>query len=471
MHQGLLIKPLVYQPESAHWFLRVRHLPYAIWLDSGHPGSPYGRFDIISAAPQCLLETHAEKTHIYFCDGKYEESLQDPFSLLKHHLPIDNQQIEGLPFAGGALGYFGYDLGRRLEKLPVKARQDINLPDMCLGLYPWAIIQDHHHQQAWLVVNEALNQHLGGMYNFSEIETLCSSSAQDNVFRELELFLADDANIFKINKFNRNLSFENYYSAIARIQEYILAGDCYQVNFAQRFATEFSGDPFTAYLLLRKTLPSPFSGFMQLQNGAVLSLSPERFIQVNGKQVETKPIKGTIKRGTSPTEDMANAQWLQQSLKNRAENVMIVDLLRNDLSKHCINVQVPKLCELQSFANVHHLVSTVTAELREGASTIDVLRDSFPGGSITGAPKIRAMEIIEELEPTRRSLYCGSLGYISTSGHMDTSIAIRTLVCDHNKMYCWGGGGIVADSETEQEYRESIAKVEVLMNTLELNFS
>ncbi|PUA27144.1 MAG: aminodeoxychorismate synthase, component I [Cellvibrio sp. 79] len=471
MHPGLLIKPIVYQPESACWFLRVRHLPYAIWLDSCHPNSPYGRFDIISAAPQCLLETHAEKTDIYFYDGTYKESLMDPFALLKQYLPTDDEHIEGLPFTGGALGYFGYDLGRRLEKLPAKAQQDIHLPNMCLGLYPWAIIQDHQQQQAWLVINESLSQRLGGLYNFSEIETLCSNSAQEKTFRDLELFFSDNENIFKISKFNRNLSPENYYAAIARIQEYILAGDCYQVNFAQRFDADFHGNPLTAYLLLRKALPSPFSGFMQLKNGAVLSLSPERFIQVNGKQVETKPIKGTIKRGISTAEDMVNAQWLQQSLKNRSENVMIVDLLRNDLSKHCINVQVPKLCELQSFANVHHLVSTVTAELREGATAIEVLRDSFPGGSITGAPKIRAMEIIEELEPTRRSLYCGSVGYISSNGHMDTSIAIRTLVCDHNKIYCWGGGGIVADSETEQEYRESIAKVEVLMNTLELNFS
>ncbi len=471
MHPGLLIKPLVYQPESAYWFLRVRHLPYAIWLDSGHPGSTYGRFDIISAAPQCLLETHAERTHIYFCDGKYEESLMDPFALLKYYLPPDDQQIEGLPFVGGALGYFGYDLGRRLEKLPTKAQQDINLPDMCLGLYPWAIIQDHQQQQAWLVINDSLNQRLGGAYNCSEIEALCSRSAPEKTSHDLELFFADTENIFKISRFNRNIHPEDYSAAIASIQEYILAGDCYQVNFAQRFDADFNGNPLTAYLLLRKILPSPFSGFMQLKNGAVLSLSPERFIQVNGNHVETKPIKGTIKRGASTAEDKANARWLQQSLKNRAENVMIVDLLRNDLSKHCINVQVPTLCELQSFANVHHLVSTVTAELREDATAIDVLRDSFPGGSITGAPKIRAMEIIEELEPTRRSLYCGSLGYISTTGHMDTSIAIRTLVCDHNKIYCWGGGGIVADSETEQEYRESIAKVEVLMDTLEHNFS
>lgn len=469
MHQGLLIKPLAYQRESAHWFLRVRHLPYAIWLDSGFPGSRYGRFDIISAAPQCTLETRGERTYIQYCDGKHEESKEAPFALLKQYLPVASQPSEDLPFTGGALGYFGYDLGRRLEALPESAQQDIQLSDMCMGIYPWAIIQDHHQQCAWLVINPTLTTHSGSDYRFSEIEKLCFDSSTAD--KSLTLFRADNKNTFRINKFTRNIEAGNYASSIARIQEYIKAGDCYQVNFAQRFSAGFTGDPLIAYLLLRESLPSPFSGFMQLKEGAVLSLSPERFIQVNGSQVETKPIKGTIKRGATPAEDAVNAQWLQESPKNRAENVMIVDLLRNDLSKHCINVQVPKLCELQTFANVHHLVSTVTAELREGATAIDVLRDSFPGGSITGAPKIRAMEIIEELEPTRRSLYCGSLGYISTNGKMDTNIAIRTLVCDGDKIHCWGGGGIVADSETEQEYRESIAKVKVLMDTLELNFS
>ena len=197
----------------------------------------------------------------------------------------------------------------------------------------------------------------------------------------------------------------------------------------------------------------------------------EVLLRVRGSQVQTKPIKGTVKRGASPAEDQANAEWLSNSPKNRAENVMIVDLLRNDLSKHCHKVAVPKLCELQTFANVHHLVSTVTAELNEEATALDVLRASFPGGSITGAPKIRAMEIIEELEPSRRSLYCGSLGYISADGQMDTSIAIRTLVCDGEQIHCWGGGGIVADSETDTEYQESIAKVKLLMTTLEEQFA
>lgn len=463
---------LDYQPDSAHWFTAVRHLPNAIWLDSGHPGSSYGRFDIISAAPHCLLETRGVNTTIRYLDGSTEESAQDPFYLLKQWLPVDQQTPDSdLPFIGGALGYFGYDLGRRLETIPNLALDDIALPDMSVGIYPWAIVQDHTHQKSWLVINEGLSQKIDGAYNFLEIEQLCSAQAENPVFHDLKQSIKSDEKSFKISHFESNINVSDYREALVKIQEYIIAGDCYQVNFAQRFSAEFSGDPFIAYLALRAALPSPFSGFMQLEAGAILSLSPERFIQVRGNEVETKPIKGTIKRGSTDDEDAANALWLQNSLKNRAENVMIVDLLRNDLSKHCANVRVPKLCELQTFANVHHLVSTVTGDLRAEASAIEVLRDAFPGGSITGAPKIRAMEIIEELEPTRRSLYCGSLGYISADGQMDTSIAIRTLVCDGNKIHCWGGGGIIADSETDQEYRESIAKVEVLLSTLEQEFS
>ncbi len=465
------IIPLVYQPDSAHWFAAVRHLPNAIWLDSGHPGSSYGRFDIIAAAPQCLLETRGANTSIRYCDGRTDESAQDPFYLFKQLLPTDQpSQDKQLPFIGGALGYFGYDLGRRLETMPNLALDDIALPDMSVGIYPWAIVQDHTQLQSWLVTNKSLSQKIGGAYNFLEIEQLCAAQGNNSAFHDLKQDLRSSNKSFKISNFKSNLNVADYRGALEKIQHYIRAGDCYQVNFAQRFTADFSGDPFIAYRLLRDALPSPFSGFMQLETGAVLSLSPERFIQVRGSDVETKPIKGTIKRGATPEEDMVNAEWLQNSLKNRSENVMIVDLLRNDLSKHCANVRVPKLCELQTFANVHHLVSTVTGELKENASAVDVLRDAFPGGSITGAPKIRAMEIIEELEPTRRSLYCGSLGYISADGQMDTSIAIRTLVCDGDKIHCWGGGGIIADSETEQEYRESIAKVKVLMDTLEREF-
>jgi para-aminobenzoate synthetase component I len=458
------ILSLVYNSQSVAWFSAVRHMPHAIWLDSGSPQSQYGRFDIISAAPQTLVVTKGESTQIIDGDSTLN-STADPFTLLKQYLPLQqstpaqNPAIE-LPFYGGAIGYFAYDLGRRLEQLPKIAIKDIDLPDMQVGIYPWAIVQDHQEQRAWLVINKTL----APAYNFSEIEQITRFHELKNIFKKEEI-------PFKINKFKASINVKKYAKAHDEIQTYIRNGDCYQVNFAQRFNSEFKGDPFAAYLTLRTALPSPFSAFMQLEKGAVLSLSPERFIRVKGTQVETKPIKGTIARGQTPAEDLANANRLQASEKDRAENLMIVDLLRNDLSKTCIDVKVPELFSLQSFANVHHLVSTVTAELKPDHHPLDALRSSFPGGSITGAPKIRAMEIIEELEPTRRSLYCGSIGYISTCGNMDTNIAIRTLVCDSNKMYCWGGGGIVADSTDTQEYQESIAKVKVLMETLEQHFS
>lgn len=458
--------PIHYYPNSADWFVQIRHLAMPIWLDSGHPHSSYGRFDILSAAPAVSLNTVDGVTRIQQGDLS-ETSTQNPFSVLQSYLPPVQPSLEQVPFCGGALGYFGYDLGRYLERLPDAALKDIALPDMSIGLYPWAIVQDHHKMQAWLVINKAV----AVAYNFLEIKDICLVSTQNTRFHDLKQNLKSPSNSFKINSFKSNLKVGDYHLAIQKIQRYISAGDCYQVNFAQRFSANCQGDSFEAYLALRDALPSPFSAYMELPEGAILSLSPERFIKLEQNQAETKPIKGTIARGKTPEEDTANAMALESSLKDRAENLMIVDLLRNDLSKSCTDVKVPELFSLQSFANVHHLVSTVTGTLKPNKTAVDLLANSFPGGSITGAPKIRAMEIIEELEPVRRSLYCGSLGYISACGNMDTSIAIRTLIRDKNKIHCWGGGGIVADSEPNKEYQETIAKVKVLLDTLEENFS
>ena len=459
--------PLSYHADSRLWFALLRHLPHAAWLDSGQPASGYGRFDILCAAPSCHLTTQGDLTTISAFDGAITTSAADPFALIQQQLgALQPKPALDLPFYGGALGYFGYDLARRLEKLPSLAQADISIADMSVGIYPWAIIQDHLLKRAWLVKNPAL----APAYNFLDIEHICSQVDKKAMFHDLKGNLNTSENPFKISGFEADLKLENYLQALTKIQAYINAGDCYEVNFAQRFCSEYRGDPLAAYLAIRAALPSPFSGYLQLEQGAILSFSPERFIEVRGSQVQTMPIKGTAKRGATPDEDTANAEWLSQSPKNRAENLMIVDLLRNDLSKHCTQVKVPEFCQLQSFANVHHLVSTVSAVLKPEATAIDVLRDSFPGGSITGAPKIRAMEIIEELEPSRRNLYCGSLGYISADGQMDTNIAIRTLVCTQDKMYCWGGGGIVADSDPQSEYQETLAKVSLLMHTLEAHF-
>lgn len=449
---------LDYATPAADWFCQLRALGNAIWLDSGRPKSTYGRYDILSASPQKTYRTTARGLTIQDLQTQSSEQIDNAniFDLLKSQLPECAPSHH--PFTGGYLGYFGYDLGRQLEKIPETTQQLLKLPDMVLGLYAWAIIIDHEQHNSHLVINSNLcDEDLAQKLINIIVEKPSSSGTQTRA-------------TFRINSFSALTSKDDHLAAIAKIQNYIQAGDCYQVNLAQAFTTNYSGDCFQAYLQLRENLPSPFSCYFEFSEGAILSLSPERFIKVKQGTAETKPIKGTIQRGQTAEDDKAFAHRLLNNPKDRAENVMIVDLLRNDLSKTCTNVKVPTLCELQTFPNVHHLVSTITGTLRPEATALDVLAQAFPGGSITGAPKIRAMEIIEELEPLRRSVYCGSMGYISTCGNMDTSITIRTLVCDNKNMYCWGGGGIVADSVPEQEYNETLTKIDLLLNTLEQHF-
>jgi para-aminobenzoate synthetase component 1 len=266
-----------------------------------------------------------------------------------------------------------------------------------------------------------------------------------------------------------NLDAAAYRRAFGRIQTYIRDGDCYQVNLARRYVASADGDAWTAYRCLRSRNPSPFGAYLHLPFCRVLSASPERFLELRGDRVETRPIKGTRPRAADPARDAALARELAASAKDRAENLMIVDLLRNDLGKSCVpgSIAVPRLFEVEHHPTVHHLVSTVTGRLRPDRDAIDLLRGCFPGGSITGAPKLRAMQIIEELEPHRRGLYCGSIGYIGFDGAMDTNIAIRTLVCSEGIARFWAGGGIVADSDCDAEYRETEDKAAALLRLLE----
>jgi para-aminobenzoate synthetase component 1 len=449
------VNDIPYLTDSCRYFEAIGDLPSPIWLDSGRPKSHFGRYDLISAQPSSLLQTRGAMTTIRE-NGSEAESTLDPFDLIAERLNSNCEQApRDLPFCGGAMGYFSYDLGRRIETLPEIARRDIKLPDMHLGIYDWAIVQDHQQQHAWLIC-----------------QPTCAPQLQQDLLKRCQSAAKENSNslrkAFNINDFKGLIDVDTYKDAIAKIHHYIKQGDCYQVNFTQRFSADFEGDTYSAYKHLRTLLPSPFSAYMGLDEDAIMSFSPERFIQVSGRHVETKPIKGTMPRDDNPYLDQRNAESLQDSGKDRAENLMIVDLLRNDLSKNCElgSVRVPSLFALESYPNVHHLVSTVTGTLKRGSTPLNLLRDSFPGGSITGAPKLRAMEIIEELEPTRRSLYCGSIGYISANGNMDTNIAIRTLVKSDSKVHCWGGGGIVADSKAESEYEESLAKIRVLMEGL-----
>jgi para-aminobenzoate synthetase component 1 len=357
-----------------------------------------------------------------------------------------------LPFNGGWLGYFGYDLGRTIENIPTRAIEDINLPQMAIGLYLDALIYDKQ-QQSWFYVSQPNTDRLA-LY-----EQYLNTHANSQV----------NTQSFALNSdWQSNMSETEYAAKFAQIEEYLKSGDCYQINLAQRFNAQFEGSPWAAYIKLREANKAPFSSFINHPQGAILSISPERFISVNNNVVETKPIKGTLPRKADALEDQRQAQILAASAKDRAENVMIVDLLRNDLGKVAKpgSVHVPSLFAIESFPAVHHLVSTVTSELDEGKTAVDQLKAAFPGGSITGAPKIRAMEIIEELEPHRRSIYCGSIGYLSACGNMDTSITIRTLVCHKAQIYCWAGGGIVADSKVELEYQETYDKVNKILPLL-----
>ncbi|WP_049721771.1 aminodeoxychorismate synthase component I [Gilvimarinus polysaccharolyticus] len=459
MHDQPQVIELLYQRDSVVYFMALKQLPYPIWLDSCQPMSQQGRYDIIAAEPNSRIIT-CGKTTVIECGNSTTESLEDPFVLLQQQLPstCTNAVLDGepLPFCGGLLGYFGYDLGRRLESLPSCATVDMTLPDMHFGFYPWAIVTDHQRQKSVLVAQPGVDT--------DRIVSLI------NARQELKSNLEKDGISFEISKFKGNSNKQHYFQKFDLIQKHILEGDCYQINFAQRFSALYRGDPLAGYLALRAQLPSPFAGYIPLDEGALLCISPERFIACADGKATTSPIKGTIARGETLEQDQHNRAILQSSAKDRAENLMIVDLLRNDLSKTCRKVATPTLFELQSFANVHHLVSTVTGHVRPNTGALDVLRAAFPGGSITGAPKVRAMAIIDELEPYRRGPYCGSLGYISACGRMDTNIAIRTVICNKGQLHCYGGGGIVADSVAESEYQESITKVALLLRTLESEF-
>ncbi|WP_445158132.1 aminodeoxychorismate synthase component I [Halomonas sp. E14] len=448
----LELHPLPYRTDPLRYFEALRHRPGAVLLDSGRPAAPGGRYDIMSSDPRCTI--CVDNRGRVWADG-VQVAAANPFAA--QQALLDRLDLEvphsNLPFLGGLIGYWSYDLGRALEPVGEAARQVVALPSSRAGLYDWALIQDHERSESWLLASAARRP-----------EVLCWLEGA-----------AEPPQAFHLTApFAGELDYSGYARRFASVQAYIRAGDCYQINLAQRFSAPYSGDLWAAYRRLRQATPTPHAGYMAWHSGdrqqGILSLSPERFLRCDADgRVETRPIKGTRPRGTNPAEDRRLADELSASLKDRAENVMIVDLLRNDLGRVCRpgSVRVPQLCGLESYANVHHLVSVVCGQLAEGRRALDLLAAAFPGGSITGAPKVRAMQIIDELEPSRRSIYCGSLGYVDVRGQMDTSIAIRTAVADGGQLHLWGGGGLVADSDVEAEYAETLAKIRHLMQALE----
>lgn len=436
-------------------FAPLSQRPWAMLLDSAAPQHVNSRYDIMVWQPLATLVTEPQHSTLSDNDGEHQLT-EDPFVLLQQlqerYFPKPMQS--DLPFAGGALGYFAYDLGRYTEKLPQHSDADISLPQMAIGFYASALVLDKQQQQLWFID-----------YNGN------AEQGWHNLWQQLQQPPAElpFAPSFALTgSWQANMDKAGYRQRFDAVQQYLLSGDCYQINLTQRFSAPYQGDEWQAYVKLRDSNAAPFSAFIRLPQGAVLSISPERFLEVRKRQVETKPIKGTRPRGLCPLTDEVEADNLRNSAKDRAENVMIVDLLRNDLGKVCLpgSVEVPSLFAIESFPAVHHLVSTVTGTLAEHYTAADLLRGAFPGGSITGAPKVRAMEIIEQLEPQRRSVYCGAIGYISSNGDMDTNIAIRTLICDGNTIYCQAGGGIVADSDADSEYQETLDKVNKILPVL-----
>jgi len=409
-----------------------------VWLDSGG----MAHFDILTAVPHRTLVLDDAAA----CD--------DPFALIRNELGERISPAADVPFAGGALGYWSYDLARRMMNLP--AQDTEHLSCMAIGIYDWALVLDHQEQTARLVSHR----------RFPETEVLLVQ-----VLQRLQTHTQSNVDTFSVqSKIVCNFTKATYAAAFDKVQGYLQAGDCYQVNLAQRFSAAASGDALCAYYKLRSLSPAPFSAFLNFPAVQILCASPERFISVHNGLVETRPIKGTRPRDSDPQRDAQLACELSCHPKDRAENLMIVDLLRNDLGKNCVpgSVRVPKLFEVESFANVHHLVSTVQGELAEGCDALDMLRGCFPGGSITGAPKLRAMQIIDELEPNRRGLYCGAIGYVGFDGNMDSNIVIRTLVYSHGEIRCWAGGGLVADSQCDAEYQETLDKASAMLELLRL---
>ncbi|MBU3022930.1 aminodeoxychorismate synthase component I [Aestuariibacter sp. A3R04] len=436
-------------------FVQLSSKPYATLFDSAE--SDAGRFSIAVWDPVTVIEARQGKVTITNTKtGEVQPALADPFTTVHreverrlgstnivHDLP--QTDVDALPFLIGAAGLAGYDTGRYYEALPNRAKGNYLCPDFAVGIYEQSLIED---KQRGIIYACKLSQH--------PVFSLQQMPGRRAPFR-------------LCSEWKSNLTQHNYLTALTRIRQYLQAGDCYQVNLAQRFTAEYEGSEFSAYQALRQANRAPFSAFLRLPNATVMSISPERFLSVKGGIVETKPIKGTRPRYKNKRDDENSAKALLSAEKDRAENLMIVDLLRNDLSKHCLpgSVDVPSLFALESYKAVHHMVSTVVGKLKPSSSAMALLAGAFPGGSITGAPKIRAMEIIDELEPHRRNVYCGSIFYLGLRQDMDSSILIRTLLAENGYLHCWAGGGIVIDSVATEEYQETLDKVSRILPVLE----
>jgi para-aminobenzoate synthetase component 1 len=462
-------------------------LPYRLLLESAARETRLGRYSFLTADPVLIVRSRGARTEIVDCNsGAATATNEDALATVRRLIaPHRHASLPGLPpFQGGIAGFIAYDWGLTLERLPEPRFDDLALPDTVLCLYDWVLAWDHVTSQAWVIST-----------GVPEIEPAARSArARERRAKVLELLRGESrvsetaglqgktrpTNVvpaYRVEggwwppglELRSSFTREGYLEAVARVREYIFAGDIFQANLSQRFDAPLEGSAWAFYRRLRTRNAAPFAAYMDSPEAAIVSASPERFLRVDvAGHVETRPIKGTRPRGVGPEHDAALGQALAESAKDRAENLMIVDLMRNDLSRVCAprSVRVAELFSLERYATVHHLVSTVVGDLEPGCDALHLLRAAFPGGSITGAPKLRAMEIIAELEASRRGVYCGSIGYWSLTGDLDTNIAIRTAVVQGDRVYFSAGGGIVADSDPAQEYAETLDKARGLIDAL-----
>lgn len=448
---------LSYNPDIVlNLFEPLSNIEWSMLLYSGHNNKyPNSRFDILVTSPILTIVAQNNITTINFNKNhSIHHHNVDPFTILQKYIHNNiNIKIHynyQLPFQGGFLGVFGYDLARYIESLPQLAQQDLFFPDMAIGLYRWAIIADHKLCKSYLITHDNPTQILSWIYHKQH-------TTRSDIFKKS----------FQLLKpWTSNISRLEYSKKFDTIKQHLISGNCYQVCLAQRLATSYIGNEWMAFRHLLKYNHAPFSAFIRLPNKlSILSLSPERFLKLQNANIKTQPIKGTLSRLKNTQDDYLQIIKLHQSTKNKSENLMIVDLLRNDIGKVAIpgSIHVPKLFDIQSFSGVHHMISTIIGKLDNNFSAFDLLRACFPGGSITGAPKIQAMKLIEQLEPQRRNIWSGSIGYISYCGNMDTNIIIRTLLTNGQQIFCSVGSGIVFDSDENIEYQEMKDKIATLL--------
>lgn len=443
---------------------------YSCFLDSGMDPQRLGRYSFIGTDPFVVMRSYGKDIELSW---KHSRRLEqgNPFNVLDRLLNLYSLDPapSPVPFLGGAIGYLSYDLCHFIERLPATAKDDLEFPESYFAFYDTILAFDNLENKTYIVST--------GFPELQENERV--KRARERLEEMKHRLAAPPASATESNApakenseavLKSNFTHEDYITAVQKARDYIIAGDIFQVNLSQRFETGLTVPPYELYQRLRQINPAPFAAYLNFNEITVISASPERFLRVAGDEVETRPIKGTKPRGKDPEQDAILAQELLASIKDKAENVMIVDLERNDLGRVCQygSVKVTELAILETFPTVFHLTSTVVGKLRPDINRIDLLNASFPGGSITGAPKVRAMEIIDELEPTRRSVYTGAIGYLSFSEHLDLNIVIRTFLIKGNKVYFQLGGAIVYDSDPQSEYEETLHKGKALIQALRL---